>query len=98
MEKHNNNDELHNYSLSPRINGGQSIICARTGRTPRPVYSNAPRNSPFRNEYVAVDLGNLKDNNGHNERKKKQNKRIIIIISVYTVRRIIKRERRIDIR
>jgi len=49
------------------------LFCARTGRTPRPVYSNAPRNSPFRNEYIAVDLGNLKDNNGHNEIKK-QNK------------------------
>jgi len=66
VEKTNSNDELHNYSLSPRINGGQSIICARTGRTPRPV-SNAPRNPPFRNEYVAVDLGNLKDNNEHNK-------------------------------
>jgi len=52
------------------------------------------------NTSPSIWVGNLKDNNGHNKIKfkKKKNKRInIIIISTYTVRRIKKRERRIDI-
>jgi len=75
------------FSRAPEEHRGRFI------RTLHETRRSATNTSP-------VDLGNLKDNNGHNEIIiiiiKRRIFIYIYIISAYTVRRIIKRERRID--